>query len=108
MDEATIFLEALQLASPDERAAFLDHACGGNDDLRRSVELLLKAHVKAGEFLAQAPVAAAATVDQPVSEVSGTAIGPYKLIKQIGEGGMGTVWMSQQTEPVKRVVALKL
>src|SRR5262249_5328751 len=43
-----------------------------------------------------------------LSENSGTVIGPYKLIEQIGEGGMGTVWMAQQTEPVKRLVALKL
>src|SRR5207244_3423343 len=41
-------------------------------------------------------------------EAAGTLIGPYKLIEQIGEGGMGTVWMAQQTEPVKRLVAVKL
>ena len=38
----------------------------------------------------------------------GTVIGPYKLLEKIGEGGMGTVWMAQQTEPVKRLVAVKL
>ena len=49
------------------------------------------------------------TVDeQPVGEGPGTVIGPYKLLEQIGEGGMGTVWMAQQTEPVKRLVAVKL
>src|SRR5262249_10190860 len=41
-------------------------------------------------------------------EFPGLVIGPYKLIEQIGEGGMGTVWMAQQTEPVKRLVAVKL
>jgi hypothetical protein len=51
---------------------------------------------------------AAATVDQPSAECPGTIIGPYKLIEPIGEGGMGTVWMAQQTKPVKRLVALKL
>ena len=108
MDEASIFLEALSKPSPGERAAFLDQACGGNDELRRSVELLLRAHDKAGGFLAESPAAAGVTVDRPVGEGPGTVIGPYKLLQQIGEGGMGTVWMAQQHEPVRRVVALKL
>src|SRR5262249_2091512 len=47
-------------------------------------------------------------IDQPITEAPGTVMGPYKLIEPIGEGGMGTVWMAQQTEPVKRVVAVKL
>src|SRR5262245_15182401 len=108
MDEASIFLEALKKPSPGERAAFLEQACGGNDELRRSVELLLRAHDKAGGFLADSPAPAGVTVEQPVPESPGTAIGPYKLIEQIGEGGMGTVWMAQQTEPVRRLVALKV
>src|SRR5262245_14904635 len=49
-----------------------------------------------------------ATVDVPAHEAVGAVIGPYKLVEPIGEGGMGTVWMAQQTEPVKRLVALKL
>ena len=49
-----------------------------------------------------------ATIDQPTTESPGTVIGPYKLIEPIGEGGMGSVWMAQQTEPVKRLVAVKL
>jgi WD40 repeat protein/serine/threonine protein kinase len=48
------------------------------------------------------------TVDEPLGETAGAVVGPYKLIEPIGEGGMGTVWMAQQTEPVKRLVALKL
>src|SRR5262245_24517189 len=108
MDEASIFLEALQKSVPAERAAFLDQACAGNDDLRRSVELLLKAHDKAGDFLADAPRPVGPTIDVPASETTGTVIGPYKLIEPIGEGGMGSVWMAQQQEPVKRLVALKL
>ena len=50
-----------------------------------------------------------ATLDVPaVSERPGTVIGPYKLLQQIGEGGMGTVFMAEQTHPVQRKVALKL
>ncbi len=49
-----------------------------------------------------------ATIDRPTAESPDTVIGPYKLIEQIGEGGMGNVWMAQQTEPVKRLVAVKL
>jgi WD40 repeat protein/serine/threonine protein kinase len=108
MDEASIFLEALKKPSPGERTAFLDRACGSNDELRRSVELLLRAHDKAGGFLADSPAPAGVTLDQPITESPGTVIGPYKLLEQIGEGGMGTVWMAQQVEPVKRLVAVKL
>jgi hypothetical protein len=50
----------------------------------------------------------AATVDDPISERPGTVIGPYKLLQQIGEGGMGTVFMAEQSHPVQRKVALKI
>jgi serine/threonine protein kinase/Flp pilus assembly protein TadD len=108
MDEASIFLAALQQPSPDGRAAFLDQACGGNGELRRNVEMLLRAHVKAGDFLAQAPAPVGATVDLPITEAPGTVIGPYKLLEQIGEGGFGVVFMAEQTQPVRRKVALKV
>src|SRR5205807_4558959 len=67
----------------------------------------LRAHQDAGNFLGGAQ-RIDTTRDQPIVEAPGTVIGPYKLIEQIGEGGMGTVWMAQQTEPVKRLVAVKL
>src|SRR5207248_511567 len=90
--------------------AFLDRACAGEADRRRRVEALLRAYEAAGNFLQGdlAPREPAATVDEAAREQSGTVIGPYKLLQQIGEGGMGTVYMAEQQEPVRRVVALKI
>jgi serine/threonine protein kinase len=111
-DVRSLFGRALEIESAAERAAFLDEACGGNAELRAEVESLLQAIDNAGSFMKQ-PAAPAPdprpTVDPPpVAERPGTVIGPYKLIEPIGEGGMGSVWMAQQTEPVKRLVAVKL
>src|SRR5262245_35959164 len=108
MDEESIFLEALQKTTPAERAAYLDQVCAGNEELRRNVEMLLKAQAKAGDFLNQPAAAAVATRDDSITERPGTVIGPYKLLQQIGEGGMGPVWMAEQTQPVQRKVALKI
>jgi serine/threonine protein kinase/tetratricopeptide (TPR) repeat protein len=105
MNEEEIFHQA-RARSPDEQPGFLEQACAGDRSLRAAVEALLRANVGATGFLEQpSPVV---TVDVPPRENAGTVIGSYKLLEQIGEGGMGTVWMAQQTEPVKRVVALKL
>jgi serine/threonine protein kinase len=101
-----IFWDAAQLASPGERTAYLERVCAGDAELRRRVEQLLQARSKAEGFL-ESPVLVA-TADEAAAERPGTVIGPYKLIEPIGEGGMGSVWMAQQTEPVKRLVALKL
>src|SRR5262245_28025376 len=103
-----IFWDALQLTSEAERKAYLDRVCGVDNELRRLVEKLLRAEPKAAEFLEQPLGEPQGTVDEPIAERAGTVIGPYKLIEQIGEGGMGAVWMAQQTEPVKRLVAVKL
>src|SRR5262245_33228816 len=104
-----IFLEAAEQDSPAGRAAVLDRRCGSDAELRQRVEALLKAHEAPGPFLESRAPVLAGTVDEPrVTEGPGTVIGPYKLLEQIGEGGMGTVWMAQQTEPVKRLVAVKL
>ncbi len=108
MDEQTIFTMAIEKKTPAERDAFLDQACAGNEELRGSVGLLLKAYEKAGAFLEDAPSVIAATIDQPAAEQAGAMIGPYKLIKEIGEGGMGSVFMALQKEPLRRKVALKV
>src|SRR5262249_30789179 len=101
-----IFCDALELASA-ERAAYLDRACGGDDDLRRRVERLLAAAAEAKDFLA-AGAAVAATTAGLIPETAEMAFGPYTLLEPIGEGGMGTVWLAGQTRPVQRQVAVKL
>src|SRR5262249_36441551 len=122
----TLFAEALEFASPAERAAYLDRACGNDEALRRHLETLLEAHAQVGRFLDPGAAAAGASssaagkeiaeaaVDNPtswgkaVTESPGVIIGPYKLLEQIGEGGFGVVFLAEQTQPVRRKVALKV
>jgi serine/threonine-protein kinase len=103
-----IFFAALEKGSPQERAAYLDEACAGDPDLRRRVEKMLAAQARAGSFLESPVPALAATLDEPAGERTGAVIGPYKLLEQIGEGGFGVVYLAEQTQPVRRKVALKL
>jgi serine/threonine protein kinase/tetratricopeptide (TPR) repeat protein len=124
MNERSIFMEALAKEEA-ERSAYLADACGGDTALLQRVEALLESHEQAGNFLAKPvaerlaeqqamPAGGEATSGSLTSAASdsrarpGTVIGPYKLLQQIGEGGMGTVFMAEQTEPVQRKVALKL
>ena len=100
-----IFFAALEKTTPEQRAAYLDEACGNDADLRRRVDRLLAAHPQVGSFLGQA----VNTIDvEPCEGIGSVLVGRYKLLEAIGEGGMGSVFMAQQTEPVKRLVAVKL
>jgi hypothetical protein len=92
-----IFLQAVEMYSPDQWDSFLNEACGDDSELQRQVKILLDAHVRAGSFLDQGAVATTPTINQPITEREGTVIGPYKLLEQIGEGGMGVVYMADQT-----------
>jgi hypothetical protein len=86
----TLFTAALERPPGQERSAYLDGACGGDAALRAEVEALLAVSARAGGFLEGAAKDAERTVDlPPVAEGAGTVIGPYKLVEQIGEGGMG-------------------
>src|SRR5262245_31490719 len=108
-DIKLIFSEALDLGSDEERLAYLNRACGGDADLRGRVEALLQAHGASASFL-EAPAAAAVAGISPAPAIErhGKLIGPYKLLEPIGEGGMGVVYMAEQTHPVRRKVALKI
>jgi hypothetical protein len=97
--EKTIFLEAAEIASPTERAAFLERSCGDDRQLRAAVESLLLAHQQSQELLD--------ATTAPLTEHPGTVIGPYKLLQQIGEGGMGVVFMAKQAQPLQRTVGVE-
>src|SRR5208337_4529293 len=106
-----VLAEAAARNSPAERAAYLDGACRGDDELRAEVEKLLLAHDQAGAFL-EDPVAppqhSTIVLPEPLTEKPGDRIGRYKLLQQIGEGGCGVVYMAEQEEPIRRRVALKV
>jgi serine/threonine protein kinase/tetratricopeptide (TPR) repeat protein len=103
-----IFLAALDKPTPAERRAYVEGACAGNAELLGRVRELLVAH-EGSQGPLDAPPDFVGTVNvPPLTESAGTVIGPYKLLQQIGEGGMGTVWMAEQSRPVQRKVALKV
>ncbi|MBL9173804.1 MAG: protein kinase, partial [Verrucomicrobiales bacterium] len=108
--EKDIFFEALQKNTPEERAAFLDGACGRDPSRRARVEALLDNHFQPTDFMQNPAVEAAGLTlpATPPSESHTLLIGRYKLLEVIGEGGFGEVWMAEQREPVKRRVALKI
>ena len=94
---------------PAERAAFLDEACGGDESLRQQVEVLLTAHEVAGSFIERPAfeVEAQSVADDQDESAVGQTIGHYKIISTLGVGGMGEVYLAQDTR-LGRMIALKL
>src|SRR5262245_28059679 len=108
MNVETLFHAARVLPSA-ERDAYLTANCP-ESSLRRQVEELLAAEADAGDFLESpatgvSPSEGTAGIENPTPA---DWIGPYKLLQRLGEGGMGEVWMAEQTQPVQRKVALKI
>ncbi|CAN5326357.1 hypothetical protein BH11PLA2_BH11PLA2_01170 [soil metagenome] len=104
-----LFHEALSKSSSGEREAFLNHACQGDAVLRAEVDKLLAVHPDVTGFLNTTPQFPLERFAGARSNAIGTIIADrYKLLEVIGEGGMGSVWRAQQSEPVKRQVAVKL
>jgi serine/threonine protein kinase len=104
-----IFLDAVDRYAPHQWPGYLDGACGEDTELRRRVEALLEAHVADESLLDEPAIELEATIDHSqIAERPGAEIGPYRLIEQIGEGGFGVVFLAEQTEPVRREVALKV
>src|SRR5580698_25654 len=109
--EEALFQAAVQLTGA-ERASFLNGACLGDAALRQRLEALLAAHDAPDELSPKAAPAAVATMkiefaDAP-DEAVGQTLGRYKLLERLGEGGCGVVYVAEQTEPVRRRVALKV
>jgi eukaryotic-like serine/threonine-protein kinase len=109
LNEKEIFNTARRLNSAEARAEYLQQVCGDNRDFFDRVTAILRGFEEAGNFLECPPSGIAATIEMPpMTEGPNTIIGPYKLLEQIGEGGMGAVFVAVQAPPMERKVALKI
>ena len=113
----TVFLAAVGHGDAAGRQSILERECAGDAELRVAVETLLLAHDAPDTLLVHGPGLAVGTkpaetaigsVPPPITERSGSRIGPYKLLQKLGDGGMGTVYMAEEETPVRRQVALKI
>ena len=119
--EETVFHAIMGLSTPQERARYLQQACGDDCGLRRRVEALLQSAQKPEDFLEQPVVESKLSATEAaaleahgsqalagITEQPGDRIGAYQLLERIGEGGWGVVYMAEQKEPMRRRVALKV
>jgi serine/threonine protein kinase len=102
-----LFIAASALPDPAERRAFLEFACHGDQKLLKRLETLLDVRRDAEEFFELQPAVTAQATSGDEGDL-GAHIGPYRLIDRLGAGGCGVVYLAEQTEPLKRKVALKI
>jgi eukaryotic-like serine/threonine-protein kinase len=107
-DEVSIFNVARRISVPEVRRLYLEQSCAGEQGLRARLEALLRVYDEERSFLEAPAEEVRAVRHAPISEGPGTQVGPYKLLEQIGEGGFGVVYMAEQHQPVRRLVALKI
>ena len=110
--EQEIFLEALEVASPVARLDYVYQACGDNVNLRDRVQQLLDLQ-NGNSFILDREVSLdrdgniTYSEDQP-ADLTGQTIGQYHLVRLLGSGGMGDVYLAEQKEPIRRRVAVKV
>src|SRR5262249_23246765 len=108
-DAEAVFFGALDRAIPRERAAYIEGACSGKPELLERVRELLDCHEESQGPLDAPPPGVGQHADElPMNERPGCQIGPYRLLEQLGGGGMGLVFVAEQQQPVRRKVALKV
>jgi serine/threonine protein kinase/WD40 repeat protein len=111
MNLRDIFAEAIQIENARDRQNYLQRACGSDQALRTQLEQLLADHANLGNFLESESVDSSTITrdhnpkgEHPLL----SSIGPYRLLEEIGSGGMGIVYLAHQSKPVDRRVALKI
>jgi len=108
LDEESIFHTARRIENSEVRAEYLVQICAGDQGLRERVKALLEVHEREQEFLKSSPDPGPTLDHALLTEGPGTTIGRYRLMEQIGEGGMGVVFVAEQERPVRRKVAVKI
>ena len=113
LDRIELLFQAVSALDPENRSLFLDTYCGDDQELRDELESLLKADQDAeDENYMAAPLAPPSEIDlirESTKEADDRLhIGPYTIVRNLGQGGMGDVYLAMQTTPFKRYVALKI
>ena len=109
LDKEAILHVARRIPDRDARSDYLQQVCGDNTALRARVQALLEVQEQDQEFLKSDASEPAPTADSaPIAEGPGAEIGRYRLMEQIGEGGMGVVFVAEQRKLLRRKIALKV
>ena len=107
LNEESIFLSAIEMNDSTERERYLQECCQGNPEMYEKIQQLVEMHFCQGQILDETRISQEVGESDSVAEI-GTVVGAYKLLQEIGEGGMGIVFMAEQSEPIKRKVAVKI